>query len=117
MVEENVKKIYPNGSHGAIKEALEEDGRFEVTLALQDMPGCGLSDEVLNNTDVLFWWGHVKHHEVPDDVVNRVHARVLAGMGMVVLHSGHFSKIFQKLMGTGCNLKWRETGDLERLCG
>ena len=113
--EENVKKIYPNGLHGAIKEALEEDGRFEVTLALQDMPGCGLSDEVLNNTDVLFWWGHVKHHEVPDDVVNRVHARVLAGMGMVVLHSGHFSKIFEKLMGTGCNLKWRETGDLERV--
>ena len=113
--EEAIKKIYPNGLHGAIKEALDEDGRFDVTFALQDMPGCGLSDDVLNNTDVLFWWGHMKHNEVPDDVVNRVHARVLAGMGLVVLHSGHFSKIFQKLMGTGCNLKWRETGDLERV--
>ena len=113
--EEAVKKVYPNGLHGAIKEALDADGRFDVTVALQDMPGCGLSDEVLNNTDVLFWWGHVKHHEVPDELVNRVQARVLAGMGMVVLHSGHFSKIFQKLMGTGCNLKWRDTGDLERV--
>lgn len=113
--EENVKCIYPDGLHGAIKAALDADGRFETTVALQDMPGCGLSDEVLNNTDVLFWWGHVLHHEVPDEIVDRVQDRVLHGMGMVVLHSGHFSKIFRRLMGTGCNLKWRETADMERV--
>lgn len=113
--EERVIAVYPNGLHGAIKEALDADGRFETTIALQDMPEHGLTDEVLDNTDVLFWWGHVRHHLVEDAIVEKVHARVLKGMGLVVLHSGHFSKIFKKLMGTSCDLKWRETGDLERV--
>ena len=97
---------YPNGMHNAIKAGLEVDPCFNVTIATQDMEECGLTDEVINNTDVMFWWGHVKHHEVPDYIVEKVHKRVLGGMGLVVLHSGHFSKIFKKLMGTGCDLKW-----------
>ncbi len=113
--EEVVLRVYPNAMHGAIKEALDEDGRFEVTIATQDMPECGLTDEVLANTDVLFWWGHVIHHQVPDEVVDRVQKRVLQGMGLVVLHSGHFSKVFKRLMGTGCDLKWRESCDKERI--
>lgn len=113
--EEFVKKVYPDGMHGAIKEALDEDGRFEVTIATQDMPECGLTQEILDNTDVLFWWGHVKHGEVPDEIVTRVFKRIMHGMGLVALHSGHFSKIFKKLMGTGCDLKWREAGDKERI--
>lgn len=113
--EEFVKKVYPIGMHGAIKEALDEDGRFEVTIVTQDMPECGLTQEVLDNTDVLFWWGHVKHGEVPDEVVTRVFKRIMKGMGLVALHSGHFSKIFKRLMGTGCDLKWRESGDKERI--
>ena len=112
---DEIKAIYPNGMHGAIKECLDADGRFETTIALQDMPSHGLTDEVLENTDVLFWWGHVLHGDVDDAIVNKVCDRVLHGMGLVVLHSGHFSKVFKKLMGTTCNLKWRETGDLERL--
>ena len=79
------------------------------------MPSHGLTDEVLENTDVLFWWGHVLHGEVDDAIVAKVCDRVLQGMGLVVLHSGHFSKVFKKLMGTTCNLKWRESGDLERI--
>ncbi len=113
--EEHIKAIYPNGMHGAIKEALEADGRFEVTCVTLDMPECGLTQELLDNTDVLFWWGHMKHGDVPDEVVTRVFKRVMKGMGLVALHSGHFSKIFKKLMGTGCDLKWRETGDKERI--
>lgn len=113
--EEFVKKVYPVGMHGAIKEALDEDGRFEVTIVTQDMPECGLTQEILDNTDVLFWWGHVKHGEVPDEVVTRVFKRIMKGMGLVALHSGHFSKIFKRLMGTGCDLKWRESGDKERI--
>ena len=66
-------------------------------------------------TDVLTWWGHVAHDEVTDEVLERVHARVLGGMGLVVLHSGHFSRIFRRLMGTTCDLKWREDGRRERL--
>src|SRR5690606_14167850 len=83
--------------------------------ATLDEPEHGLSAAVLAETDVLTWWGHGAHDEVHDEVVERVQARVLEGMGLIVLHSGHFSKIFKRLMGTSCNLKWREGNDHERI--
>src|SRR5690606_23866 len=83
--------------------------------ATLDEPEHGLTEEVLANTDVLIWWGHMAHGEVNDEIVNRVYERVLAGMGLIVLHSGHFSKIFRKLMGTSCSLRWREADERERL--
>ena len=112
-ISETVKKIYPNGMHIAIKSFLDDD--FEVRTATLDDAECGLTQEVLDNTDVLLWWGHMKHDDVPDEVVERVHRAVLSGMGLIVLHSGHHSKIFIKLMGTTCNLCWRENGDMERI--
>ena len=48
------------------------------------------------------------HDRVPDEVVDRVQRHVLSGMGLVVLHSGHHSRIFRRLLGTTCNLKWRD---------
>jgi trehalose utilization protein len=78
-----------------------------------DDPGQGLPDAVLAETDVLTWWGHIAHDEVADDLVDRVQQRVLAGMGLVVLHSGHWSKIFKRLMGTSCALRWRNGDDRE----
>ncbi|MBN9389939.1 MAG: ThuA domain-containing protein [Chloroflexi bacterium] len=110
-----IASVYPNGIHGAIAEGLKEAG-FTVQTATLDEPEHGLTEEKLANTDVLFWWGHGAHNEVSDEIVNRVHKRVLDdGMGLIVLHSGHFSKIFKKLMGTDCDLKWREDGQKERL--
>jgi trehalose utilization protein len=109
-----VSAIYPHGIHGALAAHLRGQG-FETTTATLDMPEHGLPDSVLDNTDVLTWWGHLAHGEVSDTTVDRVQARVLAGMGLIVLHSGHFSKIFQRLMGTTCNLKWREAGERERV--
>ncbi|WP_377887921.1 ThuA domain-containing protein [Alkalihalobacillus sp. R86527] len=110
---EKVRSVYPNGIHGAISNFLKED--HHVTTATLDDPEHGLSEEVLNNTDVLLWWGHIAHEEVSDEIVERIHNRVLDGMGLIVLHSAHFSKIFKKLMGTGCDLKWREADEKERL--
>ena len=110
-----VKALYPDGIHAVIASFLREAG-YEVRTATLDDPECGLTDEVLDDTDVLFWWGHMRHGDVPDEVVNRVYRHVIGGMGMVVLHSGHASKIFQKLMGTPSGeLKWRESGDKEIL--
>jgi trehalose utilization protein len=106
--------IYKEGIHGAIAEGLRNHG-FDVRTATLDEPEHGLTDDVLNNTDVLTWWGHMAHGEVRDEIVEKVHKRVLDGMGLIVLHSGHFSKIFRKLMGTTCNLKWREADDKERI--
>lgn len=107
--------IYPEGIHGAIAAGLREHGDFAVRTATLDEPEHGLSEAVLAETDVLLWWGHMAHGEVRDEVVARVYARVLDGMGLIVLHSGHFSKIFKRLMGTSCDLKWREADDHERI--
>ena len=112
---EKVTKIYPNGIHAAIAEGLRESGITDVGTATLDEPEHGLTDEVLAKTDVLIWWGHTAHDKVDDAIVNKVHKRVMEGMGMVVLHSGHFSKIFKKLMGTSCDLKWYEGGFKERV--
>ncbi|KEO81299.1 PalA [Tumebacillus flagellatus] len=109
-----VAEIYPNGIHNAIGDPLKEQG-FAVRTATLDEAEHGLTDEVLNDTDVLIWWGHIAHGDVSDEVVEKVIQRVWSGMGLIVLHSGHFSKVFKKLMGTGCDLKWREANERERL--
>jgi len=109
-----VQKVYPDGMHTVIANALREQG-LEVRTATLDDPEHGLTQDVLDATDVLTWWGHVAHDKVSDAVVERVYQRVLNGMGLVVLHSGHFSKIFKKLMGTSCDLKWREANERERI--
>ena len=113
--EEKVKEIYPNGIHTAIADYLNTLDGIEAGTATLDEPEHGLTDEVLDKTDVLTWWGHMAHHEVKDEIVDKVQKRVLDGMGLIVLHSGHFSKIFRRLMGTACDLKWREIGEKERL--
>src|SRR4051794_20293952 len=110
-----VISVYPDGIHKVIAEGLREHGFDDVGTATLDEPEHGLTDEVLAKTDVLVWWGHMAHDEVKDEIVAKVHQRVLEGMGLIVLHSGHFSKIFKRLMGTSCNLKWREAGEKERL--
>ena len=111
---ETVAEIYPNGIHGAIADFLGEEN-LNVKTATLDEPEHGLTDEVLAETDVMVWWGHRAHEEVSDEVAEKVKQRVLDGMGLVVLHSGHFSKVFKLLMGTGCDLKWREAGEKERV--
>lgn len=114
LQDEKVKEIYPEGIHGQLASFLADENT-EVKTATLDEPEHGLTEEVLAETDVLIWWGHLAHHEVKDEIVDRVHKRVLEGMGLVVLHSAHMSKIFIKLMGTTCDLKWREADEKERL--
>ncbi len=110
-----VAAIYPRGIHGCIAEALQLDPQIEADTATLEMPEHGLSDEVLARTDVLVWWGHAAHHLVDDRIVDRVQQRVLQGMGLIVLHSGHHSKIFKRLTGHSCDLVWREAGEKERV--
>lgn len=110
-----VGALYPEGMHEAIAAALRADRSFDVRTAALPQPEHGLAEDVLANTDVLTWWGHVAHGEVRDEVVERVVRRVWEGMGLIVLHSGHYSKVFKRLMGTSCSLTWREAGEKERL--
>lgn len=112
-----VQAVYPDGIHTVIKAGIEEllGDRVRVRTATLQEPEHGLTEKVLADTDVLTWWGHAAHDKVDDKIVERVHKRVLEGMGLIVLHSGHYSKVFKKLMGTGCGLKWREAAERERL--
>ncbi|NYE94752.1 trehalose utilization protein [Psychromicrobium silvestre] len=111
----DIAAIYPEGIHGAIAEGLSGllGDEVELRTATLAEPEHGLSEEALQNTDVLLWWGHLAHDQVSDAVVERVHQHVLSGMGILVLHSGHFSKIFKKLMGTTCSLAWRNEAERE----
>lgn len=108
--------IYPHGMHTAIAEGIREFlPGAEVTMATLQEPEHGLSEARLAETDVLTWWGHRGHAQVSDEIVERVQRRVLEGMGLIVLHSGHYSKIFKRLMGTTCSLVWRVAGERQRL--
>jgi trehalose utilization protein len=114
-VNPEIAAIYPEGMHGAIATALAKNEELLVRTATLQEPEHGLTKEVLAETDVLTWWGHAAHGDVRDDIVDRIQQRVLEGMGLIVLHSAHYSKIFRRLMGTGCELCWREAGERERL--
>jgi trehalose utilization protein len=110
-----VQGIYPDGMHAAIAKALNADKAIKATTATLQQKEHGLTEARLAKTDVLLLWGHAAHGEVQDEIVERVAKRVWEGMGLIVLHSGHYSKIFKKLMGSPCSLKWREAGERERL--
>lgn len=119
QIQESVRKIYPHGIHNAIKAFLECDDVEVRTVTLYDenqnlVPDCSITDELLADTDVLLWWGHMKHDEVPDEIVEKVKKQILCGMGAIFLHSAHHSKLFRSLMGTTCNLSWRDNAK-ERL--
>ena len=110
-----VKKLYPDGMHEAIASYMRKQPGLNVSTATLEMPDHGLTQDVLDATDVLMWWGHTAHDKVRDDIVDRVQKRVLDGMGLIVMHSGHMSKVFRRMMGTSCGLCWREAAERERL--
>jgi len=101
------QKYYPNGIHAQIKSFLDECDDLEVRLACLDDPDQGIPDEVLDNTDVLMWWGHCYHDAVRDDRVEYIRNRVYkGGMGFVACHSAHESKPFKAIVGTSGALSW-----------
>lgn len=105
--DERIKKLYPNGIHEAIKAAFKDASNLDVRIATMDQPEFGLSDDVLNNTDVLIWWAHVLHEQIPDEVSHKVKRRVCEeGMGFIPLHSAHMSKPFKEIVGTSGMLSW-----------
>ncbi|MBQ4480438.1 MAG: ThuA domain-containing protein, partial [Victivallales bacterium] len=113
-VGEICRKWYPEGIHTALKNNLAAPD-LEIRTAFLAQPAQGLPDELLRSTDVLLWWGHCAHGEVEDALVSRIQDRVLGGMGLIVLHSGHKSKIFQRMLGTSCSLVWRDIAERERV--
>jgi trehalose utilization protein len=113
--DERVARNYPHGIHGAVADGLVEllGDEVDVSTATLADPEHGLTEERLASTDVLLWWGHIAHDQVADEVVERVVRHVQAGMGLIVLHSGHYSKPFTRLLGTTCSLRWRNEAERE----
>lgn len=112
-----VTALYPDGIHAVVAAALKKhlgDG-VAPRVATIDQPQHGLTEAVLAETDVLTWWGHAAHERVADEIVERVCRRVWEGMGLVAMHSAHNSKVFRRLMGTSCMLRWREAAERERV--
>jgi trehalose utilization protein len=110
-----VAELYPEGMHGQIAKLLREDANITATTVTLQDPEHGMTEKKLDETDVLLWWGHAAHNLVDDKIAQRVMERVWQGMGLIVLHSGHHSKVFRGLMGSPANLNWREAGERERL--
>jgi len=111
----HVGKIYPGGIHHLLATALRTHPELEIRTATLQDEGQGLSSNVLDQTDVLLYWGHAAHDEIHEEAVVRIQRRVLDGMGFVPLHSAHWSKIFKPSMGTSCALRYREAGERERI--
>jgi trehalose utilization protein len=108
-VDEASKKVYPKDINTAIAEGLKplEDKGWQVLTATLDAPDQGLSDALLNSTDVLIWWGHKRHGDVKEELVRKIEKRVKEdGMGFIATHSSHFAKPYKRLMGTACS--WKE---------
>ena len=111
---DDVRALYPDGMHVALANGIARPDLVVETATLDEAEQ-GITDERLDQTDTLLWWGHVAHDEVTSDTVECVHRHVLAGMGLVVLHSGHESKVFNRILGTSGALRWREAGEREIL--
>ncbi|MCF0135227.1 MAG: ThuA domain-containing protein [Lachnospiraceae bacterium] len=114
-LDENVAMVYPEGIHGQLAAFLGAEEDMEIVRCYTLETINDITEEELTGIDVMLWWGHMAHHKVEDEAVQKVKNAVLMGMGLIVLHSGHHSKIFRSLMGTTCNLTWREDGDFERV--
>lgn len=92
------KRAYDNFLGNAIADHLRKSSAFDVTSVALDDPDQGLPDRLLNAADVLIWWGHVRHREVKPELASRIVARVKAGLGLIALHSAHWSAPFVAAM-------------------
>lgn len=111
---EEVKKIYPDGIHACLSEFLSQNEDMQVRCVTLQSEEQGLTDEILENTDVLLWWGHQSHDKVTDENAERVKRYVLNGMGFIPLHAAHYSKPLKLLLGTSMTLRWKH-GEKEKL--
>jgi len=112
---EEVASVYPEGLHKTIAAFLNRDPGISANVSIITDEEQGLSEKILDNTDVLIWWGHRHHGDVQDDLVRWVVDRVQRGMGIIFLHSSHESKPFKSLMGTSGYLCWREADEKSRV--
>lgn len=109
-----IRAVYPEGIHGCIRDGLKKEPDMEVRTATLSDPHQGITKEALSSTDVLIWWSHARQEEITDETVQLVSSAVQSGMGLVALHSAHYSRVMRSLLGTPMTLSWKEH-DREKL--
>lgn len=111
------RAVYPNDVDGAVADHLGKLPTLQVRRGRLADPSAGLAEDVLDATDVLLWWGHLRHDDVPNDRAEAVVRRVREGkLGLIALHSSCTSKPFKGLMGMACEPGgWREDGRPEHV--
>ncbi|HEV8541910.1 MAG TPA: ThuA domain-containing protein [Verrucomicrobiae bacterium] len=93
------KQVYTNFLGNYIADQLRKNSGFEVRSVNLNEPNQGLSADLLDQTDVLIWWGHIRHDDVPDAAADKLIERVKAGrLALIALHSAHWSAPFRSAM-------------------
>ncbi|MCI8623421.1 MAG: trehalose utilization protein ThuA [Provencibacterium sp.] len=112
-----IQELYPGGVQEYLASVLREEPDMAVTARhFYEDDACGLSDEVLDSTDVLLVYGHILRDNVPEDRVKKLIERVVKeGMGVIFLHSALWMNLFQRLVGPGAYCGYRELGERERV--
>ncbi len=93
------KQVYANFLGNEIANHLRSRQGFTVQSVGLDDPQQGLPDEVLDQAQVLIWWGHVRHTEIKPEKGRQIVERVKAGkLALIALHSAHWSTPFIEAM-------------------
>ena len=97
--QEKQKRAYPNYLGNHIASHLQKNESLDVLSVNLNDPGQGLSDEVLENCEVMVWWGHVRHTEISLETSKKLIRRVKEGkLNLIFLHSAHWANPFIEAM-------------------
>lgn len=93
------KQAYDNFLGNAVADYLGKQPGLRVISANIDQPEKGLLASLLDNTDVLIWWGHARHNEITSEMAKDIVARIKRGqLSFIGLHSAHWSVPFMEAM-------------------
>lgn len=93
------KEAYENYLGKCIADQLSKNAAFSVSSATLNDKQQGIGTEVLNNTDVLIWWGHIRHGEISTAKGQEIVQRIATGnLSFIGLHSAHWSVPFIEAM-------------------
>ncbi len=93
------KEAYDNFLGNEVAAYLKTQPGIEVKSVCIDDPEQGVSNDVLDNADVLIWWGHVRHAEIKPETAKKIVARIKDGkLSLIALHSAHYAMPFKEAM-------------------
>lgn len=93
------KEAYENFLGNAIADFLRGEDGLAVQSVTIDDPEQGISQAVLDNCDVLIWWGHKRQSEILPEAGKRIVERISSGkLHLIALHSAHWSTPFVEAM-------------------